>query len=233
MKLPDTIAGMDARSVRDLLAALMARDTDYEWVDGLPKLIPRRVTIKLIGDSLGLSNAEAARVQRDLVAEGWIDHRHAPTTRGMALAQHHDRPPLPRAEAEAVISEVIAWAERVNAESDGRVALKTIHLFGSMLGDAPEVGDVDLFVAFTTMDHRENVEPEDIEREDELCRELADISEYVSASDEVDRAMLGASQRLIFPAATDRDGAYARNGSTVMAANSDETPAAQGSKNVV
>lgn len=78
------------------------------------------------------------------------------------------------------------------------------------------------------MDLGENVEPEDIEREDELCRELADISEYISASDEVDRAMLGTSQRLTFPAETDRDSAYARNGSTAMAANSDGTPAAQG-----
>ena len=118
----------------------------------------------------------------------------------MALTHHVDRPKLPRAEAEVILGQVLEWADRTNAVADARVKVTAIHLYGSLERGADEVGDIDLFIEFTTMDLGEDMQPEDMERESELCEELSAISEYVSPSSALDRMMMDdVSMRQVFP----------------------------------
>lgn len=118
----------------------------------------------------------------------------------MALAQHVERPKLARADAEAILERVLQWAEQVNAAAGARVKIRTIELYGSLERGAPEVSDVDLFVDFTTMDLGMDVMPEDSEREDELCEELAAISDYLSPSSVFDSMLMGdVPRKQVFP----------------------------------
>lgn len=201
MELPEKIAGLDARRVREMFRNFTAPEAEVDWNDGTPVTNGRRMTPDFIAEQLEVNSDEAQRVQVALVAKGWIEpEKFTPTRQGMALAQHDDRPKLPRAGAEALLAEVLDWAERTNAEPDARVKVKYIHLYGSLLGDADEVGDVDLFVEFTTMDLDMDLEPEDMEREDELCEELTSISGYLSPSTALDREMMSdVPMRQVFP----------------------------------
>src|SRR5664279_1966637 len=104
MELPEKIAGLDGRKVRDMFKAMMAIETKMEWNDGAPSIEPRRVTPELIETFFNVPEGEALRIQADLVAERWIEpSKFVPTMLGMALSQHVDRPKLARAEAEEIL----------------------------------------------------------------------------------------------------------------------------------
>ncbi len=89
-----------------------------------------------------------------------------------------------------------------NAVLDARVKVKPIHVYGSLERGADEVGDIDLFVEFTTLDLGMDLQPEDEEIEDELLKELTGISDYLSLSSYLDRMMMDdVPKRQIFPRA--------------------------------
>jgi predicted nucleotidyltransferase len=200
MELPDQVAGRDPRQMRDMLLQFLEQERKYVWKDGVPSVVPNAVTPEFIQTSLSVSAAEAHRILKNLVSEGWVESgRLVPSMQGMALAQHVDRPRLPRAEAEAILNQVIEWAERTNAIPAARVKVKAIQLFGSLMRGEDEVGDIDLFVEFTTMDLGMALEPEDMEREEELAEELSAISEYLSPSSELERQRMAVPYRQVFP----------------------------------
>lgn len=201
MELPDKIAGLDARLMREMFKNFVAQKTEMDWNDGAPIVKARRMTPDFIEEQLGVSFVEAQRIQAELVAEGWIElEKFTPTRKGMAIAHHVDRPKLPRAEAEAILDKVLDWADRTNAVANARVRVKTIYLYGSLERGAEEVGDVDLFVEFTTMDLGMDLQYEDTEREDELCEQLIGISDYLSPSTGLDREMMDdVPMRRVFP----------------------------------
>lgn len=201
MDIPEKIAGFERRQICELFKTFTEQESDLAWEAGVPKLTVRQMTISFICDSLGLQHDHANLVQAALIDEGWIDKdKLTPTRSGMALAQHVDRPKISQAEAEAILNRVLKWAERTNATSDARVKVKTIFLFGSLNRGAAWVDDIDIFVEFTTMDLGDDLQPEDMEREDELCEELASISERISQSSEIDRMIMDdVEMRQVFP----------------------------------
>jgi predicted nucleotidyltransferase len=191
MELPEKIAGLDIERVREMFKNFTVQKTEIEWNDAHPVVKVRRMNPDFIAGQLVTSSGEAQRIQAALVAEGWIEaDKFTPTRKGMALSQHVDRPKLPRAVAEALLTKVLDWADRINAVADARVKVKTIHLYGSMLQAADEVGDVDLFIEFTTMDLDVDLQCEDMDRENELSEELASISDYLSPSSWIDRELM-------------------------------------------
>jgi hypothetical protein len=204
MELDEKIVGLDARCIREMFKNFSALEPVMDLHNGVPILKGRQMTPDFIAEQLEIAFEEAQRVHAALVAEGWIKPENfTPTRKGMALSQHVDRPKLARAKAEALLDKVLEWADRTNAAAGARVKVKTIHLYGSLLQGADEVGDVDLFVEFTTMDLGEDLQCEDMERENELCEELTSISEYISPSSCIDREMMSdVPMRLVFP----RDG---------------------------
>jgi len=201
MELPEKIAGLDARQMREMFKNFAALESEMDWNNGAPIVKTQQMTPDFIAEQLEVALGEAQRVQAALVAEDWIEPRKfTPTRKGMGLSQHVDRPKLARAEAEALLDKVLDWADRTNSAAGARVKVKTIHLYGSLVQGADEVGDVDLFVEFTTMDLGEDLQCEDMEREDELSEELTSISDYLSPSSWVDREMMhDVPMRLVFP----------------------------------
>jgi predicted nucleotidyltransferase len=118
----------------------------------------------------------------------------------MALSQYTDRPKIARAEAEKILANVLAWAADTNAVPNARVKVKAIDLFGSLQRGEPFVGDVDIFIEFTTMELGADLEPEDMGREVELLEELSQISDYVSPSSVFDREyMVDVPRHRVFP----------------------------------
>lgn len=201
MELPETIALLDVRRVREMFKNFTAQEADVDWNDGAPVVNARRMTPDFIAEQLDVAPDEAQRIHATLVGEDWLEsEKFTPTRKGMALSQHVDRPRLQRADAESLLAKVLDWADRTNTEAHARVKVKTIHLYGSLLGDTDEVGDVDLFVEFTTMDLGMDLQPEDMEREDGLSEELIAISDYLSPSSWVDRELMGdVPMRQVFP----------------------------------
>lgn len=204
MELPEKIAGLDARRMRAMFKSFTALKSEMDWNNGAPIVKVRQMTPDYIAEQLEITFGEAHQVQEALVAEKWIEAgKFTPTRKGMGLSQHVDRPKLPRAEAEALVDKVLDWADRTNAAAGARVKVKTIHLYGSLVQGADEVGDVDLFIEFTTMDLGEDLQFEDTEREDQLSAELTSISDYLSPSSWIDREMMcDVPRRQVFP----RDG---------------------------
>jgi len=200
MDLPKKIAGVEPRPVRDMFKGLMAQESSCEWNDGVPSFNPRLVSVELIETELKVSTTEGQRIQAALVAEGWIEQRKfTPTRKGMGLAQHQDREKISRDVALQILEQVVDWAKRINSDSAQRVKVKSIQLFGSLERGAPEVSDIDLFVEFTTMD-LDDMDIQDWDRQDELCKELTALSEYISPSSELDRiAMDDVPTRQVFP----------------------------------
>ena len=205
MKLPDKIAGLDSYRVHLMFKGFIEGKTKYVVEDGVPRQIERAVTTDLIEGALQTSTEEASHIQKELVLEGWIEPiKHVPTRKGMALAQYEDRPRIAREDAEKILDDVLNWADQVNVKN-ARVGIKSIHLYGSLLHNTAEVGDIDLFVEFTTLDLGENLQPEDMELEDDLADELGNLSEYISPSDELARLQMDDQpQKQIYPrSATD------------------------------
>jgi predicted nucleotidyltransferase len=199
LKLPDTIADRDPRAIRQMFQDWMAKEMAFDWNGGNPIMEARSVAIDLIAQSLRLSDNEAQAVQSKLVEEGWIEPlTFVPSMRGMALAQHIDRAPISREKAEEILEEVLDWTRRVNGQHDARIKIRKIDLFGSLEQGASEVGDIDLFVDFTTMDLGDDLQPKDFDQQAELGRQLVSISEYISPSSELDRLMMDVPTRRIF-----------------------------------
>lgn len=191
MELPEKIAGLDARLMREMFKNFTALESEMDWSSGAPIVKVQQMTPDFIAEQLEMAFGEAQRVQAALVAEEWIQpEKFRPTRKGMGLSQHVDRLMLARSEAEALLDKVLDWADRTNAAAGARVKVRAIHLYGSLLQGADEVGDVDLFVEFTTMDLGEDLQCEDMEREDELTEELTSISDYLSPSSWLDREMM-------------------------------------------
>ncbi|AJD54465.1 hypothetical protein SAMN02744133_108196 [Thalassospira xiamenensis M-5 = DSM 17429] len=203
MDIPEKIAGVEWNILQNAFKEFLEISSEWKWVDGKLVAEAKRMSPQFLSESLSVSLAEASAIHEVLFKEDWIDPvKNTPTRKGMALAQHVDREKIPRAQALEILEQVINWAENVAVRPQERVAVKTIHLYGSLLRGADQVGDIDIFVEFTTTDLIDQgiVEPEDMELECELCEELAAISDYVSPSSWFDRRLMeDVPMKKVFP----------------------------------
>ncbi|MDR6831010.1 putative nucleotidyltransferase [Bosea robiniae] len=201
MDLPEKVAGVDPLKMRDLFVAFLDSEPGYQKVYGLRVPLPRHMTVEFIGHELAVSQVDAIQIQKRLISEGWlVAEKLSPTSKGMALSQYTDRPKIARAEAKKILASVLAWAADTNKVANARVKVKAIDLFGSVQRGEPFVGDVDIFVEFTTMDLGADLEPRDMAREAELLQQLSQISEYVSPSSAFDRELMSNVPReRVFP----------------------------------
>jgi predicted nucleotidyltransferase len=200
VRLPESIAGLDPRLIRDMFATFVDAPTQYDSTGGFPRVVPRKMTADWIAAELDVGNDEGARVHMALIEGGWLDGTKGyPTHRGMALAQHIDRPRISREEAEKILERVVDWATAVNSDTTARVRVKLIELYGSLARGETEVGDIDLIVIYTP--DVQEIEPDDYDRQDELTEQLVAISEYISPASELDKiAMPDADYQAIFVA---------------------------------
>lgn len=138
------ICGYPALEVR----ALLQRASQQPWGFGCA----------LVQDAWHVSAPTARALLQALQAEGYVepvtvkapDHEQWRTTlTGNALANASAASPIARATADRVVTELLARAEQVNANPDYAYYVERLTLFGSYLGTAPTVGDVDVAVYLT------------------------------------------------------------------------------------
>ena len=135
---PDQIiAGQDARSLRALLRHFLDRD----------------FSVRLVGERLELTSGAARKLVERLVEEALLEPSekgdgrwYRVAEKGRALAMASFAPPLKRSTAERKIREFLHRVEIVNGDPYFLYAVSRVVLFGSMLGGADRVGDIDLAV---------------------------------------------------------------------------------------
>jgi hypothetical protein len=128
----DTIAGVDARTMRDALR----RPGGY-------------ITAEDIAPRLQTSLKKTKEIIAALEQDGYLDKVRESTWRtsvkGQALVMASLRG-TPRAAAERQLSELIERAEQINADDRYAYSVERLVLFGSLLDpDRQEVGDVDVW----------------------------------------------------------------------------------------
>ncbi len=200
MRLPNEVAGRDAREIRELFRKFV--DGGQEGFGNMGFLPPpaRRLDAAWVGSQLNVVEEVARSIVESLVKEGYLKERLVPTVKGMALAGHVDRDPITRAEANRIIAGLIKWATKLEANGP-RIRVKSLEIFGSYLTNADTFNDIDVIVIFTTHDLMQSgeLEPEDFEREEELISEIVSISEYISPACLLDRLTLAGEEfRLIY-----------------------------------
>lgn len=199
MRLPSEVAGRDASEMRDLFKKFID-EGQADFGGNFRGGTPRNMDASWVSTRLKVTEEVARSVVEALVEEGYLEERLVPAVKGMALAGHLDRDRITRSEADRIISELIEWAKELEATGQ-RVRVKSLEIFGSYLTDADSLGDIDIVVIFTTDDLTQSgdLEPEDTEREEELCAEISSISEYISPHQLWDRLTLAGEEfRLVF-----------------------------------
>jgi predicted nucleotidyltransferase len=137
----DTIAGHPILQIRRLLAKGQADDL-VAWD---------------VERSLAVDTAEARRVLILLEHEGYLElymdylpnEQWRTTLKGNTLAQASAARPISRAKAEQRLAEFLARVEQLNADDTYVYRVSKAALFGSMLGESPVVGDIDVAIQLT------------------------------------------------------------------------------------
>jgi hypothetical protein len=131
-----TIGGLPALQLRDFF-----RRYDF-W------------TLEMMAQRLELTAPQAMRITEELLAQGLIEPGPPEATvtcwqvtpAGNTLALAKATPPVRRDRAEQHLGAFLERVHRLEADSPYAYRVRTVRLFGSMLTDAPYVGDIDLAV---------------------------------------------------------------------------------------
>ncbi len=128
--------GLPARTVRDFLRHVGLATFDEEY----------------LRSRLQVSTAESHAVVAGLLADEYIDHAmpndgvpaYGLIAKGRQLAMASFAPPITRSVGEQLLMGVLARAAEAASEHEFVFQITKIALFGSMLGTAPLVSDLDL-----------------------------------------------------------------------------------------
>jgi len=141
----EQIAGVPATDLRWVLRTM--RGQVYEGIDELRTAI---------GERLDLTRAQGKTVAAQLIAEGYIDRQdkyYQLSEQGLQLAAASTGKPIPRSQAEVLLTAFIERARVIN-QSDSWYRVAKIELFGSLLDPSREtVNDIDLMVTLEPRYH--------------------------------------------------------------------------------
>src|SRR4051794_32850685 len=153
-----------------------------------------RFTQRLIADVLGVDGATAAVVLRSLFENGYIERPKGATTdgewrttvKGNALAQASAGLPVTRATAGRAIDGLLQRVRQINAAEEFAYVVEQVILFGSYLGDAPTVNDVDVALQLRR-------------RSDDDARYLRQSSERIAYALDQGRVFRNITERVMWP----------------------------------
>lgn len=189
------ICGLPAIKVRDALRKFNDQQLQCDFVDGVPKLIPKRLSAAFLAEALAMAGHEATKLLNALVSSGYVDQaKLTPTYAGMALIAAEDRDRLSLNEAEALLEEFLKAVQVVNAKPKARVFIEKVRIFGSFAEGKETVGDIDLQV-FAPLP--EDCQPKDCEEQEAVISEVK-TSDYLSFHDEFDQVATAAPGKIIY-----------------------------------
>jgi predicted nucleotidyltransferase len=134
----ETVAGYPILLIRSLLARCQSGDLVVDEVERILRVdqVEARRAISALED-LGYL---------ELCAE-YLPHEQWRTTiTGNTLANASASRPMRRAKAEQLLAEFMTRVEQLNADQGYIYRVAKVALFGSMLGESAEVGDIDLAI---------------------------------------------------------------------------------------
>lgn len=189
------ICGFQATAVRDALRIFNDAETQLELVDGVPKLIPKRLTDAFLAEAMQIEQPEASTLLQTLISQGYVESAsRTPTTLGMALIAAEDRDRLPWDQAHTVLEKFLEAVRSANARPGARVFIEKIRVFGSYFEKRQTVGDIDLQI-FAPLP--EDCEPEDWNEQDALFADIK-ISDYLSFHSELDSTATDAPGKTLY-----------------------------------
>lgn len=183
-----TIAGIAAVRVRDAFRAFGDLPA-VSYENGEFVRTNKQLSKEFFTTELEVDTSTAAALLDELVSTGYVDAKKlTPTPKGMALMNAEDRERLPRAEAEGILQRFLVAVKGANDRPGARVFIEEVSVFGSYLGDAPTLGDIDLLVI---MSLPEDCLPEDFDERHSVTESIL-ISEYLSFHDQFDPVAVNA-----------------------------------------
>ena len=189
------ICGHPAIRVRDALRKFNDQESKHDFVNGVYKYTPKRLTASFLAEALEIDQQEASKLLNSLVSSGYIDQeKFTPTPNGMALITAEDRDRLQFTEAKILVDDFLLAVQAVNARPGARVFIEKVHLFGSFAGEKETVGDIDLQI-FAPLP--EDCQPEDMDEMDAVLSEVK-TSEYLSFHNEFDWIATDAPRQIIY-----------------------------------
>ena len=194
------ICGFQAIAVRDALRAFNDLETQFEFADGVMKLIPKRLTDNFLAVAMQIEKHEALALLQALISQGYVKpDSQTPTPLGMALIAAEDRDRLPWDQAQTVLEKFLEAVRSANARPDARVFIDEIRVFGSYFERKQTVGDIDLQIIAPLP---EECMPEDFDEKDALFANLK-TSEYLSFHDEFDLVATDAHGKTLYARSKD------------------------------
>ncbi|QCO66973.2 hypothetical protein E5843_02820 [Luteimonas yindakuii] len=132
------IAGVPAVQLRNAFRSY----GDYSW------------TLESLCHELGVSAQRAGTIKDELASEGFIQFHfeqsgeayYTTTIKGAALAMASAAKPITRKTADRLVREIAHRAALLNEAPCYVHHVTKLHVFGSYLGEAPDLGDVDIAV---------------------------------------------------------------------------------------
>jgi hypothetical protein len=190
------IEGIPLRKIRDLL-----------------KRVDRGFVPPFVTKHLGIPESHAGRVVAALCKDNLVKREHDDwfvlTIKGHALAMALIRKPIDRAKADAVVEQLLSRISSINQDPYFLYMVTEASVFGSYVGDAPSLGDVDIVFK---LEVRPPWTPEEALREsveraslmnahvsfhsrlnygrNEVIKELKAVSRYLSLHEEGDASEL-------------------------------------------
>ena len=188
------IEGIPLRKIRDLL-----------------KRVDRGFKPPFVAEQLAIPESHAGRVIAALCRDNLVkrepvrgnDDRFVRTIKGNALAMALIRKPINRAKADAVVEQLLSRISSINQDPYFLYMVTEASVFGSYVGDAPSLGDVDIVFK---LEFRPPWTPEEALREsleraslmnargsfhlrlnygrNEVIREMKAVSRYLSLHEE-------------------------------------------------
>ncbi len=173
------ICGIPAIAVRNLLRAFNNLPTPVLVKKGKLTHQPNVLTDQFVADTLRVSRGRAAQLKQCLKRKALLDSSNKPTEAAGSVRLASAMKKIKRETAERILAEVLEVAKKLNKNLPPEARIASIDVFGSYLGSADRLSDLDLMVSFFPPGP-------DYTQEDDMARQQVGkalrVSRYVSLS---------------------------------------------------
>lgn len=110
-----------------------------------------------LGEAFGLPAGDDQKLMEALIAAGYLEEAdelggHPVSQKGRQLARAKFLKRMTRAQAAELLEGILARAREINSRPELTHYVSELHVFGSYLTDAPDLGDLDLIVKLERKD---------------------------------------------------------------------------------
>jgi predicted nucleotidyltransferase len=195
MSTEGEICGFPTSQLKQLFSKFLQADDGNTFENGELKLNPKKLDTDFVINALCLEMYNARNLVNCLVKRGYLEsEKLTPTPSGMSLANSPNLPRITLNKAVRMLDTFLADVALENKRPNARILVARVSLFGSVLEERPNVGDIDLLLELL---YPEDLQPEDMDEEGELIGRLSS-NPYISLHDEFDAIAVGAENNIVY-----------------------------------